>query len=77
MLAFLERREQPWTLGMAEAEALRRGGTAQEQLLGIFDVLDYWLPKGDLDAAQRARAMACRLLKEYRWPPAPVSPETR
>lgn len=41
-LAFLERREQRWTLGFVEAEARRRGDTPEERLLAIFDVFDDW-----------------------------------
>lgn len=42
VLAFLHEREQRWTLGLVEAEALRRGTSAREQLLAIFDVFDEW-----------------------------------
>jgi AcrR family transcriptional regulator len=42
VLAFLERREQRWTLGFVEAEARRRGNTGEERLLAIFDVFDEW-----------------------------------
>lgn len=50
VLAFLERREQRWTLGMVEAGARQRGGTAEEQLLGIFDVFDGWFHSKEFDA---------------------------
>lgn len=40
--AFLQRREERWTFGMVEAEALRRGTGPDERLLAIFDVLDEW-----------------------------------
>ncbi len=42
VLAFLERRERVWTLEWVEAEARRRGATAEEQLLAIFDLFDEW-----------------------------------
>jgi AcrR family transcriptional regulator len=42
VLAFLDRREQQWTLGFVEAEARRLGRTAEQQLLAIFDVFDGW-----------------------------------
>jgi AcrR family transcriptional regulator len=48
-LAFLERREQRWTLGFVEAEARRRGGTPHEQLLAIFDVFDGWFRDENFD----------------------------
>jgi len=50
VLAFLERREQRWTLDMVEAEAKRRGSTPEEQLLAIFDVFDEWFRRADFDA---------------------------
>src|SRR5688572_26204688 len=40
VLAFLELREERWTLGWVEAEARRRGSTPEEQLLAIFDLFD-------------------------------------
>jgi AcrR family transcriptional regulator len=50
VLAFLERREQRWTVGMVEAEATQRGSTPEEQLLAIFDVFDEWFRRDDFDA---------------------------
>jgi len=50
VLAFLQRREQCWTLGFVEAEARRRGGTPEERLLAIFDVFDEWFHRDDYDA---------------------------
>ena len=50
VLAFLERREQRWTFGSIEAEARRRGKTAEEQLLAIFDVFDEWFHRDDFEA---------------------------
>jgi AcrR family transcriptional regulator len=49
VLAFLERREQIWTATMA-SEARRRGATAEEQLLAIFDVFDDWFHGDDFEA---------------------------
>ena len=50
VLAFLERREQRWTLQFVEAEAIRRGSTADERLLAIFDVFDEWFQRDDFEA---------------------------
>jgi AcrR family transcriptional regulator len=50
VLAFLERREQRWTLGWVEAEATRRGSTPEEQLLAIFDAFDDWFRREDFEA---------------------------
>jgi AcrR family transcriptional regulator len=50
VLAFLERREQAWTLEWVKAEALRRGTTPEEQLLAIFDLFDEWFRSPDFEA---------------------------
>lgn len=42
ILAFLQRREERWTIGWVEAEARARGATPEERLLAIFDVFDGW-----------------------------------
>jgi AcrR family transcriptional regulator len=49
VLAFLERREAVWTHGWVEAEARRRGRTAEEQLLAIFDLFDEWFHRADFE----------------------------
>lgn len=50
VLAFLERREQRWTIGLVESEARRRGSTPEERLLAIFDVFDDWFQSAGFDA---------------------------
>ena len=45
VLAFLQRREEVWTLDFVEAGARRRGSTAEEQLLAIFDVFHDWFQR--------------------------------
>ena len=50
VLAFLERREQRWTVAWVEAEARRRGATPEEQLLAIFDLFDEWFRTPDFEA---------------------------
>ena len=50
ILAFLERREQRWTVAWVEAEARRRGATPEEQLLAIFDLFDEWFRTPDFEA---------------------------
>ncbi|TVT28584.1 TetR/AcrR family transcriptional regulator [Amycolatopsis rhizosphaerae] len=42
VLAFLDRREQLWTVGFVEAQARQRGGTPTGRLLAIFDAFDGW-----------------------------------
>ncbi|NKQ53042.1 TetR/AcrR family transcriptional regulator [Amycolatopsis sp. K13G38] len=42
VLAFLDRREQVWTLGFVETRARALGTGPLEQLLAIFDVFDGW-----------------------------------
>jgi AcrR family transcriptional regulator len=49
-LAFLERRERQWTFAEIEAEARRRGATAEDQLLAVFDVFDDWFHRDDFEA---------------------------
>src|SRR5258708_6798187 len=50
VVAFLERREQRWTVEILEAVARRRGATADDRLLAIFDVLDEWFRRDDFEA---------------------------
>ena len=49
VLAFLERREAVWTREWVEAESRRRGETAEEQLLAIFDLFDEWFRRPDFE----------------------------
>ena len=48
-LAFLERREQLWTIEWVEAQARSRGSTPEEQLLAIFDLFDEWFHRTDFE----------------------------
>jgi AcrR family transcriptional regulator len=50
VLAFLELREERWTLAWVEAEARRRGATPEEQLLAIFGLFDEWFHREDFEA---------------------------
>jgi AcrR family transcriptional regulator len=50
VVAFLELREQRWTLAWVESEARRRGSTPEEQLLAIFDLFDEWFHRDDFEA---------------------------
>jgi AcrR family transcriptional regulator len=49
ILDFLRRREQLWTLEWLEAESHRRGPTARERLLAIFDVFSEWFSRPDFE----------------------------
>jgi AcrR family transcriptional regulator len=49
-LEFLRQREERWTYGWVAAEARRRGGTPEEQLLAIFDAFDGWFRQLDFEA---------------------------
>jgi AcrR family transcriptional regulator len=49
VIAFLERREQRWTVEFVEAEARRRGATPEEQLLAIFYAFDEWFRREDFE----------------------------
>jgi AcrR family transcriptional regulator len=50
VIAFLEQREERWTLEWVEAEARRRGTTPEEQLLAIFGLFDEWFHREDFEA---------------------------
>jgi AcrR family transcriptional regulator len=50
VVAFLERREERWTIGWVETEARRRGSGPEEQLLAIFDAFDEWFRREDFEA---------------------------
>jgi AcrR family transcriptional regulator len=51
VLAFLERREQVWTIELVQRGSERRGTTPEERLLAIFDVFDEWFrERDDFDA---------------------------
>jgi len=50
VVAFLERREERWTIGWVETEARRRGSGPEEQLLAIFDAFDEWFRRDDFEA---------------------------
>jgi AcrR family transcriptional regulator len=49
VLAYLERREREWTIGLVEAGSEKRGDTPEERLLAIFDVFDDWFASEDFD----------------------------
>ena len=49
VLAFLERREQRWSLEWVEAEARRLGSTPEERLLAIFDLFGEWFRRDDFE----------------------------
>jgi AcrR family transcriptional regulator len=50
VLAFLNLREQRWTLAWIEGEARRRADTPEERLLTIFDLFDEWFHREDFEA---------------------------
>jgi AcrR family transcriptional regulator len=50
VIAFLELREERWTLDWVAAEARRRGETPEEQLLAIFELFDEWFRTEDFEA---------------------------
>jgi AcrR family transcriptional regulator len=50
VVAFLEQREERWTIGWVETEARRRGSSPEEQLLAIFDAFDEWFRREDFEA---------------------------
>ena len=50
VLAFLDLREQVWTLDVVEAGARARADNPEGQLLAIFDVYDDWFHRDDFEA---------------------------
>ena len=50
VVAFLERREERWTVEWVEAEARQRGTKPEEQLLAIFELFDEWFQRDDFEA---------------------------
>jgi AcrR family transcriptional regulator len=50
VLSFLEQREVLWSKDFVEAGARRRGATAEERLLALFDVLDDWFHGDQFEA---------------------------
>ena len=47
--AFLERREELWTIGTIVQEAASRQDTPKGQLLAIFDIFDEWFQRPDFE----------------------------
>ena len=50
VLAFLDLREQRWTVAWIDGEARGRAATPEEQLLTIFDLFDEWFHRKDFEA---------------------------
>jgi AcrR family transcriptional regulator len=49
VLAFLERREERWTIGWLQREVESRTDDPAERLLAIFDVFDAWFQQPDFE----------------------------
>lgn len=56
-LAFLGQREERWTRTWLQREVERRGGTAADNLLAVFDVFDRWFRRPDFEACAFARVL--------------------
>ena len=50
VLSFLRAREELWSRAWLQAELERRGGTAADKLLAVFDVFDKWFRRHDFEA---------------------------
>jgi AcrR family transcriptional regulator len=57
ILDFLRRREQRWTREWLMAESRRRGETARDQLLAIFDVFAEWFALPEFEGCSFLTAM--------------------
>lgn len=51
VIAFLQEREQRWTLGLVLSQAAEIASAPEEQLLAIFDVLEEWFLRDDFDSS--------------------------
>ncbi len=49
VLAFLQRREEVWTIGLVAAGAAQRASSPEGQLLAIFDVFAEWFQRDDFE----------------------------
>ncbi len=47
ILAFLQLREERWTVGWLEKQVLEHSGTPDERLLAVFDLFDGWFRQPD------------------------------
>ncbi|HEY0260681.1 MAG TPA: helix-turn-helix domain-containing protein, partial [Lacisediminihabitans sp.] len=50
VLAFLQHREEVWTIGTLQAGVRERAADAEGRLLAIFDVFDEWFHREDFEA---------------------------
>jgi AcrR family transcriptional regulator len=50
VLAFLERRDQVWTVNAIMGEAHRKAHSPEQQLLAVFDVFSDWFHRTDFEA---------------------------
>jgi AcrR family transcriptional regulator len=57
ILAFLDRRDELWTRAWLQAEAQRRGATAAERLLAIFDTFEAWFAREDFEGCSFINVM--------------------
>ncbi|TDC48726.1 TetR/AcrR family transcriptional regulator [Jiangella ureilytica] len=49
VLAYLDRREREWTVGLVEAGSEKLADGPEERLLAIFDVFEEWFASDDFD----------------------------
>jgi AcrR family transcriptional regulator len=57
VLAFLDRREQLWTVEWVEREARARAADPEGQLLAIFDAFDEWFRQDDFEGCSFINVM--------------------
>jgi AcrR family transcriptional regulator len=57
VLAFLERREERWTMEWLQGEVKRRATDPRERLLAIFDVFDAWFRRDDFEGCSFINVM--------------------
>lgn len=57
VLAFLERRQQEWTIRWLEGEVTQRANDPKSRLLAIFDVFDAWFHREDFEGCSFINVM--------------------
>jgi AcrR family transcriptional regulator len=57
ILAFLDRRDELWTRAWLQAEAQRRGSSAAQRLLAIFDTFEGWFQREDFEGCSFINVM--------------------
>lgn len=66
VLAFLQRREEVWTMGLVAARAAQRASSPEGQLLAIFDVFAEWFKRNDFEGCSFVKILV-EVGPEHHW----------